>query len=183
MPERSERLSPEARTKRLFALDVEELADELVTLEEAAVIAVFGSNRKIRLLEVEAFKKLDLGDRYAAMNRMRPGDLWNPPMRHILQSLIVSQDHVGVGACVRLLKAEFFDPSTNSFVTDLILDGQEYKQREGAIAKYLGLDKFERSKLTFLDDSNTLYLIREGQKVNNISSEDANKEMERLLNE
>lgn len=181
MAERTEQLSPEARTARLFQMDVTKLAEELLG-GEGMVISLIGSERRVRISEAEAFEKNRVGLRYKAMNDMKPGDLWNPPMRQISQSLVVSKDENGVGACVRILKVEYLDPSTNSYTPELRLEGQEYKQREGDIAKYLGLDKRERSQLKFQDDSDILYLTKEMQQLNNISPDNANREMEKLLN-
>ncbi|MBI2327223.1 hypothetical protein HYU92_02785 [Candidatus Curtissbacteria bacterium] len=179
MAERPEDKSPESRTSQLFQNNVIKLTEEL-SKDGRIVISLIGINRRVRISEAEAFEKNRVGFRYRAMNDMKPGDFWNPPMRQICQSLIVSQDETGVGACVRLLKVEYFDPTNNSYVPELRIEDQEFKQREGDIAKYLGLGKYERSQLKFLDDSDTLYVTKESQQIASISPEQANREMERL---
>lgn len=180
MTERGGNTSPEARTAQFFDQDVARLTAALVS-GDGMIIAIPGSNRRIQLVEVEPFGKARVGVRYREMNGMEPGDLWNPPMRRINQSLIVAQDRDGVGACVRLLRAYYFDQRSGTFVPTLKIGRGEFAQREGDIANYLRLGRYDRSRLEFIDDSDVLYLTKGGQTIERIRPEDANRELEKLV--
>lgn len=182
MPERKGDSSSEVRTAEFFQQNVSRLTDALIE-GDGMVIAVPDSERRLRLVEVEPFNKSRVGARYREMNDMEPGDLWNPPMRRISQSLIVALDRQAVGACVRLLRANYFDPRSDSFVPTLSVGREEFAQREGDIAKFLGLGKYDRSRLEFVDRSNTLYLITGSREmVDRVRPQDANRNLERLVN-
>ena len=172
--------TPAERTAQLFYSDVFELANQLSS-DNGAIISTLDKSRKIQIGRVEPFAKRRVGAKYSDMNHMQPGDLFNPPARAISQSLIVSQDEEGVGACVRVLRATYFDESTNAFVPELTIDGEDFKQREGDIAKYLRLNKKERSQLKFLDDFETLYVVKEEETLDVVAPTDANEQLERLL--
>lgn len=180
----------EARSVAFSNQHVDKLADQLIA-GDGMVLAIAETTLRARLVKVEDFAKARVGKRYKdwGIEELTPGDLWNPPSRRILQSLVIAQDQDGIGACVRLLSAEYWNPLTQTFVERLTSAGQEFKQdREGDIAKFFGLRPYERSVLRFLDDSNTLYIVR-GDHIYNrrrsvavdISPEQANRQLGRLL--
>lgn len=179
MVERKSRISPEQRTTSFFEQDVSTLGDRFVQ-DEGMIIALPNSNRKIRVREIEVFNKRNVGSRYQVMGDMEPGVLWNPPSRRIRQSLIVAQDKHRVGACLRLLRVNFYNPRTDSFVPTLKIGQKKFTQREGDLAEYLGLDKYDQSLLRFMDGSNTLYVIGK-QQVESNATEKANRELEKLV--
>lgn len=180
----------EQRTAAFFSQNVDKLADQL-KVGDGMLLAIPETTSRAKLVEVDDFARSRVGKRYKdwGIEDLIPGDLWNPPSRGILQSLIIARDSSGVGACVRLLSAEYWNPLTETFVDRLITAGHEFKQnREGDIAKFFGLAQYERSVLRFLDDSNTLYIVREGRIYNRkrladsgISPEAANYQLGRLL--
>lgn len=172
--------SPEERTAAFFEQDFTKLCDDLLE-ENGMVIALPNSDRKIRIVELEEWAKQAVGKRYKArgIENMRAGDLWNPSARAINQSLIIAKDKDGVGACVRLLKAEYWDPASNEFIPALTEQEYTFGEREGDIAKYLGLGKNEKSRLRFLDDSRVLYIVR-NQTIN---PDAANHALENFLQE
>lgn len=154
----SESFSPEQRTAQFFSQDPFALAQKLVE-NQGMVIEENVTGKKVRITKVEAFLKNSVGKRYRAMNEMQPGDLWNPPQRQIRQSLVVAKDADGVGACVRLTEARYLDPKTNQFVKELFTEDHKFGPKEGDIAKYFGLNKNDQSKLRFLDESDTLFIV------------------------
>ncbi len=187
----------EARTEQFFSQDVESLADQLLE-NGGMVIALQGTDSRLRVRDTYAWASLTptagkkaVGQRYKdwGIGDLTQGDLWSTPTRRILQSLVISQDEDGIGACVQLLSAEFWNSLTQRFVDKFITGGQEFKQgREGDIAKFFGLQPYERSGLRFLDDSNTLYIIHAGQIYNKkrvarerATPEEANEDLDRLL--
>ncbi len=182
----NETLNPEERTKLFFTQPLENLHRQLLE-GEGQVIAIPDTNKKIRLTDIQSFSKV--GRRWNVIATMQPGDLWNPQYIKTVQSLVratgTSED---VGACIRLKNAEYFDPKQNIFVDRLRIDGTEYNPKEPDIAKYLGLTKNMVSKLKFLDDSNTLYIVREDQmhrrevsSSGEITLEQANTQLGKLL--
>lgn len=150
-----EKISPEQRTVEFFSQIPKAIADALVA-EKGIIIAI--GERRIRVIEAESFEKKAVGTRYRAMQEMVPGDIWSPAMRVIGQSLIVARDRDGVGACVRLTRVEYYDEQAGTFVPSLQLGDDEFRVREGDIARYLGLDKHERARLRFKDNSSVLHL-------------------------
>ncbi len=178
----------ETRTTEFFSQNVGRLKEELL---DGLILALPETTVRARIVGASAFPKKDVGKRYKdwGMEDLTPGDLWSPPTRRILQSLVVSQDEEGVGACVRLMAVAYWDSLTERFVDRLIMGGQEFRQtREGDIAKFFGLHSYERSELKFLDYSNILYIVREDQIYNKkmvarekITPEEANRELEKLL--
>ncbi len=184
----------EARTNKFFSQEVQDLADRLLD-SGGMIIAIPGTTIMVRVSNVLAYHretgKNVVGERYKdwGIEDLTPGDLWNTPSRRILQSLVIAQGQDGVGACVRLLSTDYWNPLTERFADNFITGGQEFSRtREGDIAKFLGLQSYERSSLKFLDDSNTLYVVRNGQiynrkrfKDNPISSEKANHQLNKLL--
>lgn len=178
--EQEKQITPEARTAALFSYAPGALAKQLIK-GGGIVVAIPETDTKVRIFEAEPYEKRKVGKRYSAMNYMTPGDLWNPPMRQILQSLIVAKDRDGVGACIRLKKVEYFDPKTQVFVPVLTTSRGEFGAREGDIAKYLGLRKRDQGKLKFLDNSDTLYLIREESAHRPVAPEQADNQLRDLL--
>lgn len=189
----------ELKTQQFVSQDVESLADQLLA-NGGMVIAVHETDTRLRIRDAYAWASLKptagkkaVGQRYKdwGIADLTPGDLWSPPARRILQSLIISQDEDGIGACVQLLSAEFWDPLTQRFVDRFITAGQEFKtDRQGDITKFLGLQPYERSSLRFLDKSDTLYIVRAGQIYNKkrtlnsdteIQPEQANHQLGKLL--
>jgi len=173
------------RTTAFFAQNVEVLAEQLRGRE----IITSDSGHRILVTSLDPYLKQSresstlkvVGIRYKAMEQMEPGDLWVPVIRRgIHQSLVVAQDSDMVGACVRLLRARAYNPTTGEFTL---------MPREGDIANFLGFTAYERARLVFLDDSEVLHLIR-GQafkgKVepvgNSMTSDQANDQLRRLLN-
>lgn len=180
----------EQRTAAFFNQNVDRLADQLKA-GDGMLLAIPETTSRASLVEVEDFARSRVGKRYKdwGIEDLTPGNLWNPPSRRILQSLVIAQDIDGVGACVRLLSAKYWNPLTQTFVDRLITAGQEFKQdREGDIAKFFGLRPYERSVLRFLDNSNTLYIVSGGHIYNrrrmagvDISPAQANYQLGRLL--
>lgn len=179
----------EARNIAFFSQDVKTLADQLAS---GMVLAIPKTTTKLRVVKAEAFSRERVGIRYKnwGIEDLTPGDLWSPPSRRIMQSLVISRDETGIGACVRVLSAEYWDPLTERFVDRFITGGQEFKTgKEGDIARYFGLNCFEKSNLRFLDDSNALYVVRNGQSykrerikaVVTVSPKDANHQLQLLL--
>lgn len=176
------RRTPEERTVAFFQQKANELATQL-TQGDGVVIALSGTDKRVRITEAQAYP--EVGNRYRNIKDMNPGDLWNPAIRRgIRQSLIVTPKE-REGACVRLLKVKYWDPINDIFVTDLTEGEENFGGREGDIAKYFGLERNERSRLQFLDESNRLYVVRAAYEVNtvneDISPDDANRELERFL--
>ncbi len=176
--QRSSRLAtPDQRTAAFFSLPLAEVAARLIE-GEGMDIAVPDTNRKVKIVQIQDFPAVGVR-RYRDITELSPGDLWNP-YRQTLQSLIVTRNtEVGIGSCVRLLQAAYFDPRTNDFTDDLELEGQRFKMgrsSEGHIARYLGLHSGQRSQLKFLDDSDILYVLpkREPEKevVNSAEADD-----------
>lgn len=180
------RRSPEERTAAFFQQKAEELTRQL-TQDDGIVIAMQGTDKRVRISEALAYP--EVGKRYRNIKDMNPGDLWNPAIRGgIRQSLIVTSKEKDEGACIRLLKVKYWDSVNDAFVTDLTEGEQNFGGREGDTAKYFGLERSERSRLQFLDQSNRLYIVRgEYDVVNpvtqNISPEEANRELEKFLKE
>lgn len=170
--------SPEERTVAFFQQNLTRLADALLK-GDGIIIALPNSERRIKIAQIEEWASKSVGERYKSkgVEKMDVGDLWNPPVRAIRQSLIVAKDKDGVGACIRLLEAEYWDPSTGSFSPNFSEGEYTFGAREGDISKYFGLDKNEISKLRFLDESDTLYILR-GKKLN---PKDANQVLEGFL--
>lgn len=185
------KFTPEQRTAILADKYVDQLADDFLK-GGGIVISLPDNSRKIQVFEVEPFAKdptshlKKVGRRWKAMEGMKTLQLWNPVIYGITQSLIVSKDSAGVGACVRITEAEYFDPESGLFVPKLVINGEEFLPKERYIAKYLGLPKNELSDLRFMDDTNTLYLFKQVQQPKiikkTIDSEQANQEIIRLCN-
>lgn len=174
------------RTTAFFAQNVEVLAEQLRGRE----IITSDNGKRILVTSLEPWEKnfegkdvtgkKIVGERYKIMEQMQPGDLWVPVIRRgVHQSLVVAQDNDMVGACVRLLRARSYNPTTGEFTL---------MPREGDIANFLGLTAYERARLVFVDDSEVLYLIRGDsfrgsvEKSNAITPDQANSQLRRLLN-
>lgn len=178
MVERKGNVSLEARTAAFFEQDVKTIGDRIVD-DGGMVIATLGTRRKVQVTEVEVFNRRDIGKRYKSMNGMEAGVLWNPPSRAIAQSLIVAMEKQKPGACVRILRANFYNPRTDTFVPTLRVRGKKFSQREGSVAEYLGLRKYDKSALRFLDASNVLYVGTQEPEEN--VTERANRELNKLM--
>ncbi|MEK7517475.1 MAG: hypothetical protein AAB583_02905, partial [Patescibacteria group bacterium] len=177
-------------TAALFEQSPDTMLNNLIA-GDGMIIALPETDKRIRIVAAQPYPKSMVGERYKkrGIENMEPGDLWSPSMRTIKQSLIVAKDEDGVGGCVRLLAAEYWDPTRQRFVSQLTTGEGSYSEtREGDIANYFGLERYERSRLQFLDESNTLYLVRGaydvvGREDQEISPEEANRELEKFLKE
>lgn len=167
----------EQRTATFFRNSYELLAEQL----KGRVIQLQGSQKRILIPEsgVQAFAKV--GPRWQAIENMRPGDLWTYPfrVRRMRQSLIVAYNPQEVASCVRLVRASGYDLAKNEFVP---------MPHEGDIANYFELADNEISTLKFLDESETLYLVRSNHfssqsnaEVNSLSPTEANSQFRNLL--
>lgn len=177
--EHPEPLTPQGRTERLFALEVGELAEALTRVD----IAVYGTPRRLRVTQVEPFSRSKLGpykpvgNRWGAMRRMNAGSVWNPQFFTLTQSLVVAQDHEGVGACVRLLEATYYDPETKIYIPEEI--DARLSDKENGIALHLGLEPNEVSELRFIDDTDILYLFRKREEQSEDDSQEIDHEQVR----
>ena len=162
MNESEHRIKPEIRTAAFFSMGPLQIARSLVEKADLT-IQISGTDKKVKVIEAEPFSRDRVGARYSAMQEMSIGDVWFPPTRQILQTLIVAKDANGIGACVRLKEVEYYDPKLNDFVSELETEEGKFGQREGDIAKYFGKGKFERARLRFQDNSQTLFLVNEGE--------------------
>lgn len=165
-------LTPTERTKRLFNKDVRDLAHLL----EGATIALYGTDREVRIEAAQPFPKNKVGDRYKKQEgnsvlTLNPGDLWTPPVRQIRQSLVIAKDRGQEGACVRLVRASAYDPKTGEYVL---------MPREGDIADFFGLEGDDAFALKYMNQSDVLYLRRPLKRVD---SARANAYIKRLLSE
>jgi hypothetical protein len=155
-------MSPEQRTEQLFANPLEVLTQRL----EYQVVEAQDSGKRIMLTQLQTWPRNKVGETsrpdikrmYHQMREFNPGDwcaylLKTYKMR---QSLIVASDQDGVGACIRIIRANSFDPRTKSF---------KAMTREGDIANYLGMQDNERASLAYINDSNVLYLIKTGATI------------------
>lgn len=173
------------RTVAFFAQNVEVLAEQLRGRE----IIASDSGHRILITSLEPWLKQIregstlkvVGTRYKAMEQMDRGDLWAPVVRRgVRQSLVVAQDNGIIGACVRLLGARSYNPTTGEF---------NLMPREGDIANFLGLTAYEKAKFVFIDDSEVLHLIRgqvfkgrvEKSSDVSIAPDQANSQLKRLL--
>ncbi|HVF69198.1 MAG TPA: hypothetical protein VNA13_01390 [Xanthomonadales bacterium] len=146
-------LTPDARTAAFFGHEVGVLTDALQGIR----IGVVGTDKLIRLDEVQGYPRAEIGIRYkngrkgVKIDELSPGALWTIPfpLRKMRQELISARDQGQQGACVRLIRASYFDPGTRSLVP---------MPREGDIANYLGLEDDEVAQLRFLDKTQTLYV-------------------------
>lgn len=161
------------RTVEFFNQNVADLAEAL----QNRVLIDQATNKQLQLTRLEPYPKV--GPRYRDIvgQSMQPGEFWAPyiPVRRMSQALIVATStEAGVGACVRVLRGSYYDLEKGEFVL---------MPREGGVASYLELGKFERAGLRFLDESDMLYIVRGEQIAENpeIQSEEANGELKRLL--
>jgi hypothetical protein len=145
------------RTKEFFSQPIEELNTQL-TENGGMIIVDPVTDRSIRLTETKPYPKV--GSRWNALARTEVGTLWNPNYFRIIQSLITAKGTEKAGACIRLVRAEYFDQSSGLYVTDWVNDSEEYHQTETDISRYLGLKVNDRSRLAFVDNSNRLNLYK-----------------------
>ncbi len=175
------------RTNSLFNQEVADVSSNI----EGMVIVLYGTNRQLKVISTESWLHDKVGGKmswlYNPIRKMSQGDIWTPriPVRRMQQSLIVAQDRGNIGACIRLLRAAYFNTQSSDFLEEV----GDFKQREGDIARYLGLEAGARSKLAFLDDTDILYLIPDyyPKEANNneqqVSSQDADSYLKDLLRE
>lgn len=178
----------EQKNGEFINLDASGLRQRLV--DERIVLAIPDTTIRVRVVDAQPFSRAEVGKRYKdwGIEELDAADLWNPWNR-TWQSLVITQEEDRVGGCVRLVAAEYWDTLTERFVDKVVTGGVEFRQtREGDIAKFLGLQPFERSRLRFLDESNTLYIVRDGQIYNrkkmpviDVSPQKANTQLGRLL--
>lgn len=154
--------SPEIRTKELFSLPVDILSQRL----EFQVVEDQTSGNKIQLTKLQPWARGEVGKtsradvrrRYHQMREFNPGD-WCAYLLNtyrMRQSLIVASDSDGTGACVRIIRASRFDPVSSAFTP---------MPREGDIANLFKLEDNERAMLSYLNDTNILYLQRTGDII------------------
>lgn len=158
------------RTAEFFKQNVADLSEAL----QNRVLVDQASNRRIQLNRLEPYPKV--GPRYRDIvgKNMQPGELWTPhiPVRRMNQALIIATSvEPGVGACVRVIRGSYSDPEKGEFVP---------MPREGDLAVYLDMGRFERARLIFLDESENLYVVR-GEAIKAINPDEANSELKRLL--
>lgn len=157
--------TPEQRTEILFDKYVNQVADEFLA-RGGMVIMLPDTSRSIRVRRAEPFgidpesKLKKVGSRWNAMRSYNTGDVWNPKFINTIQSLVVSKDKAGVGACVRLYRAEYFDTARGVYVAELEVGNEQFGQSEPDIAKYLGLQVNQRSRLAFVDQTDALSLLK-----------------------
>lgn len=150
-------MQEQERTSRFFSQEVTDLSLDL----EGRIIALYGTNRQLKVISTESWLQSKVGEKmswlYAPIRKILPGDLWTPriPVRRMQQSLVGAQDSGNIGACVRLLRATYLNTVINDFSEEV----ENFKQREGDIARYFGLEEGSRSKLMFLDETEILYLV------------------------
>ena len=161
---KEQNLNPETRTKAFFGQNVDVLTEQL----QRRYIVMVGTHKVVQLTKLEAWVKQNVGKRYQAMENMQPGDLWAVlfPLRKMRQSLIAAQDKGEMGACIRVIRASSFSAEKGTFVPF---------EREGDTANYLGMGDNERGRLRFLDSSDVLYIVKEGQSVESITPVDFTK--------
>ncbi|MBI2011325.1 hypothetical protein HYS91_01020 [Candidatus Daviesbacteria bacterium] len=174
--------TPEARTEELFSLPVDTLSQRL----EFQVVEDQLTGHRIQLSKLQPWARNKVGETsrpdvksmYHQMREFSPGDwcaylLKTYKMR---QSLIVAADQDGVGAYVRIIRASRFDPSAASFIL---------MPREGDIANLFQMQDNERARLTYLNETNILYLIKRGEVIKPPALEpiptDAPTDLEKLL--
>lgn len=154
MAERQE-LTPEQRTSVLLHQDVGRLSVALRNME----IAVVGTNLRIKVDETHPYLIAENDGMYRRgkdginIDNLPTGTLWALywPLRKMRLSLITAKEGVRRGACVELVRASRYNPTTGLFVP---------MGRKGDIANCLELDNNEAVTLQFTDQSNTLYLDR-----------------------
>ncbi len=168
----SEPLSPQERTRQLFSKNFDDFAENL----RGKVVVLLGTDKKITLDLVEGWNLESNMKTHKNFLQLNPGD-WEAsriPIRQMRQSLIIAKDGDRVGACARVVRASYFDNDQGQFIQ---------MPREGDIANYLGLGDNELARLVYMDDSDSLYLLRGEQGSQNISPDEANEQLRRLLEE
>lgn len=173
-------LTPEEITTEFFNQNYDEIARKL----QGRWVFLAGTEKQILLTRVQPWAKRDMGKRYQAINELDAGDMWTFPLqiggrKPMRQSLIAAKDGGEVGACVRIVRASYYDPEKDNFVL---------MEREGDLAHFLGLEDFQVSKLRFLDDSDVLCLVPGRKQMGTtekkpINPEEANRELEKFLKE
>lgn len=180
---RRKELTPEERTTVFFDQDVRPLALAL----QDRIIALLGSDKRIKVDLVSAFAKADIGQNYkkgkdgVTIDTIPTGRLWAfyLPVRRMRQSLVTAKDRGESGTCVRLVRASTFDQKSQTFVP---------MPREGDIASYFELDDNEVAGLSFRDPSEVLYLeriprVERKEQEPLLDSSGANRYLQNLLKE
>lgn len=174
MQERSREEFFKEKTRNFFNQNYDDLTSQLQGRE----VILQGTKKRTIMISLQGWAKNDVGRRYKGMEQMEPGDWWavRIPVRKMRQSLIVAKDNEEIGACVRILRASYFDEEIGSFA--------EVK-REGDLANFFELRDNEVLQLKFLDDSETLYLTRKenvgSRDKQDISPDEANQALEKFL--
>lgn len=172
--------SPEERTTELFSKNFDVLWQNL----RNRTVAIPGTSISIVLTELNPYSYAKNQDSwlYTPMKIMEEGDFYARyhPLRKMCLSLIVARDEGKVGACIQVAKASRIDSARRDPIP---------LPKQGDIAISLGLQKDEIGKLRFLDDTETLYLIRTGRildrlpvaKDKHVSAGDADQALGRLV--
>ncbi len=168
-PEENTYQSPEARTEALMGQNVADFAKALQNRR----IAIQGSGKSVVITGVQPFTAEENKGRYKPLLEMQPGTLWVTQMMGNALPLVAALDNGKPGGCVRLMTALTHDDSI----------GRDGKAANGKqIMDFFGVEKGAEIKLTFKDDSETLFLGKEAeipQTEGQISSDHADK----LLND
>lgn len=109
-------------------------------------VIVSGTGKAFKIVETKKYPKV--GDRYAEISGLKPGELWSPPARGIQQSLVVVKPVESPGSCIRILRAEYRLPNGEVVQT----------KAEGELAKYLGLAKDGHYQLALDHETKMLHL-------------------------
>ena len=171
-------MAEQDRTTAFFEQSVGNLTREL----QGRVIVDRETDRRIILTRLEVYPR-NVGPIYGAIAQlnMQPGELWVPyiPRRKMRQSLVIAKsEEVGIGACVRIVRASNYDQRSGIFVS---------LRLESDIANYLELRNYERGILRFLDETDNLYLLRTEETndprsiTTQVSPGEADEDLTRLL--
>ena len=163
-------MAEQEKTIEFFNQNVADLAEAL----QDRVLIDQATNKQVQLTRLEPYPKV--GPRYRGIvdQNMQPGELWTPhiPVRRMSQSLIIARRvESEVGACVRVLRGNYYDLEKDTFVP---------MPREGDIAIFLGLGNFDRTSLRFLGESEALYIVR-GEGSQSVNPDEANGQLRKLL--
>lgn len=163
-------MAEQERTIEFFNQNVADLAESL----QNRVLIDQATNKQVQLTRLEPYPKVGLRYKGIVDQNMQPGELWIPyiPVRRMSQLLIIARSiEPEVGACVRTLRASYYDLEKDTFVP---------MPREGDVAIFLGLGNFERASLRFLDESGALYIVR-GEGSQSVNPDEANGQLRKLL--
>ena len=165
--------NPEVRTTDFFDMDVHKLADEL----KGRKLILQEEGKYIVPTEVQVFGRDENQGAYAPMREMQAGSLWimDYPFRRTVLPLIVAKDSGEVGACVRIVSALTFDQESKS---------EKPIQKQKDLVEYLGLNPNEVVRLSFKDQTDSLFITREEvnkSKPRKITSKEADEVLRRAF--